>query len=149
MSWASRACWATRVAASRCAYDATHTPVAITITPAISSAGRRKRSGRSREGRRAITTLIGARVRGLNVHELPAVSLCNGVLKLKFRAPIARGQDRDVDPASQTQPSPMQNTLSDSRLDAGSRALLLLSLQHGISDEEVARSVGTNAEEIT
>src|SRR3954469_1360162 len=93
MSWASRACWATRVAASRCAYDATHTPVAITITPAISSAGRRKRSGRSREGRRAITTLIGAPVRALRVHELPAASLCNGVLKLKFRAPIARGQD--------------------------------------------------------
>src|SRR3954468_8022000 len=43
----------------------------------------------------------------------------------------------------------MHKTLSDSRLDAGSRALLLLSLHHGISDEELARTIGADTDEIT
>jgi hyaluronan synthase len=35
--------------------------------------------------------------------------------------------------------------VTDSGLDPGSRALLLLSLHHGISDEELARTIGTDA----
>jgi hyaluronan synthase len=39
-------------------------------------------------------------------------------------------------------------TVSDSGLDPGSRALLTLSLQHGISDEALALTIGAEAEEI-
>jgi hyaluronan synthase len=40
------------------------------------------------------------------------------------------------------------DAVSDPGLDPGSRALLQLTIQHGISDEEVARTIGTDAADI-
>jgi hyaluronan synthase len=42
----------------------------------------------------------------------------------------------------------MIDVVSDPGLDPGSRALLQLTIQHGISDEEVARTIGTDAGDI-
>jgi hyaluronan synthase len=46
------------------------------------------------------------------------------------------------------QSTPSVEIVSDRALDPGSRALLLLSLHHGISDEELARTIGLDIEDV-
>jgi hypothetical protein len=48
-------------------------------------------------------------------------------------------------------PAPLMSgveVVSDESLEPGDRALLLLSLSHGIADEEIADKLGTDPEEI-